>query len=188
MPDNATKPNDARVSPRVQMAEDYFEKDFNLRGQRSWYSKHASINKQCYQWLGLAIIVAGAAMGIIQIWAPIEVGSDSDGKEITSVHWTSIAAALLGALVVISKGIERIWDFDGTWLGYRKASEAMKREKRLFVNGAMVYEHCVNDHEAFLLFIKRVEGIITEEQNNFMGNHESNTNPSTENNKKEDEE
>ncbi len=44
---------------------------------------------------------------------------------------------MLGVIVVVAKGIECIWDFDGTWLGYRKASEAMKREKRLFVNGAM---------------------------------------------------
>jgi len=179
MADATAKPNEDQDSPRVKMAEDYFKKEFNLRGQRSWYSKKASRNKKYYQWLGFIIIVAAASTGVIQIWAP----SPPD----KGIHWTNILAALLGALVVISKGVEHIWNFDGTWLGYRKASEGMNREMRLFINGAMAYENCANDREAFLLLIKRVEGIIAEEQNNFMSNQESNSNPQAGSKKNEEE-
>jgi len=78
----------------------------------------------------------------------------------------------------VSKGIEQIWDFDGTWLlGYRKANEAMKREQRLFINGAGSYGNYPDDKNAFLLFIDRIEAIITEEQKNYFGRLDDSVKP-----------
>ncbi len=147
------------MEDRVRMANEYFEKEHNLDKQRSWYSKKATKNKKYCQWLGLAVIIAGASTSFVQVW--------SGGPTTVSVNWVAIVTAMLGAIVVIAKGIERIWDFDGTWLGYRKASEMMKREKRLFVNGAMDYAKYPNNRKAFLLFIERVESIIAEEKDEF---------------------
>ncbi len=72
----------AEESNREKMARIYFENKNNLAGQRSWYSKNASKNKKYYQWLGLAIIAAGAGTGFVQIWAP----PPPDAPD--SVHWT----------------------------------------------------------------------------------------------------
>ncbi len=173
--DSKRDASSAEKSEREIMAEDYFEKQHNLAGQRRWYSQNASKNKKYYQWLGLVIIVAGAGTGFIQLWTP----GVQDVNALLGVHWTAVITALLGALVVISKGIERIWDFDGTWLGYRKASESMKRERRLFINGAAPYDNCADDRKAFLLFINRIEEIIAEEQNNYWSNQDSKTQEQT---------
>jgi hypothetical protein len=147
------------------MANEYFEEKHNLDRQRSWYSGKASKNKKYCQWLGLAVILAGASTSFVQVWA--------DSPTTVSVNWVAIVTALLGVTVVVAKGIERIWDFDGTWLGYRKASEAMKREKRLFVNSAMVYAEYPDNRKAFLLFIERVESIIAEEKDDFWKKRDS---------------
>ncbi len=153
------------MKERINMADEYFEEKHNLDKQRSWYSEKASKNKKYCQWLGLAVIIAGASTSFVQVWA------HGDNNE--AVRWVTIVTAMLGVIVVVAKGIERIWDFDGTWLGYRKASEAMKREKRLFVNGAMDYAKYPDNRKAFLLFIERVESIIAEEKDEFWKKRDS---------------
>src|SRR3712207_7023039 len=43
-------------------------------------------------------------------------------------------------------------------------SKRMKRERRLYVNGAGEYRGLVDEEEAFLRFVESVEAIIAEEQ------------------------
>jgi len=152
-----------QLMKRVKQADDYFEKKYNLNGLRNWYSQKASGNKKQYQLLSLVIIIAGAAIAVMQIFAPAPPD--------THVHWSTIVTALLGGTVVIMKGIERIWDFDQTWLNYRRASELMKKEQRVFVNGVGPYLHTI-DEEAFILFIDRVENIISDEQKLYWANRD----------------
>jgi hypothetical protein len=51
-----------------------------------------------------------------------------------------------------------------TWKASRIASERMKRERRLYVNGAGEYRELAGEEEAFLRFVEAVEGVIAEEQ------------------------
>ena len=53
----------------------------------------------------------------------------------------------LGEVVVIAKGAERIGKFEETWLSYRKAAERMKREYRLYANGAGAYREVPDENE-----------------------------------------
>ena len=55
---------------RVQQANLYLDKDYNLDGQLNWYDKKAVFNKTWHMRLGLIIIIAGAATSIVQIWSP----------------------------------------------------------------------------------------------------------------------
>jgi ABC-type multidrug transport system fused ATPase/permease subunit len=148
-----------QIPTRVAMAKQYFEEKHNLGGQDQWYSNKASRNKAWHQWLGFIVIAAGAGTSLVQIWAP--------SSPETHVHWVTILTAALGAIVVLAKGIERIWNFDDTWAAYRQASEAMKREQRLFINGAGPYVETPEDEAAYVLFVNHVERIIAEEQKSF---------------------
>ena len=113
--------------------------------------------------LRLLILVAGAATSILQLWAPGAPAPAPDAPPV--LHWTTIATALLGALVIISKGIERIWKFDDNWLSYRQAAEGIKREQRLYINGASDYSDC--EETSYRTFVENVETIISAEQNNY---------------------
>lgn len=95
------------IPKRATMATQYFEEEYNLNGQEQWYSNKASRNKAWHQWLGFIVITAGAATSLVQFWAP----SPPD----VPAHWVTTITAVLGAIVVLAKGTERIWNFDDTW-------------------------------------------------------------------------
>src|SRR3954468_9744593 len=115
---------DPRAKAREARAEQYFEQD--LKGQRSWYSERASIYKQRTQVLGLLMIGAGAVTSFVQVFSPRP--------------WVPVITAALGAAVVLMEGWQRITRYGETWTGYCTASERMKREQRLYVNGAGAYQ------------------------------------------------
>ena len=142
---------------RIARARTYL--DEHLEGQQGWYDRKATRNKLWHMRLGLVIIAAGAATAVVQIWSP----SPPDSP----VHWIAVLTALLGMSVVIAKGVDRLWGFDENWSNYRQASEAMKREMRMYVNRAGPYVSVSDGDEAYRLFVERVEAIIAAEQHAF---------------------
>ncbi|BCM88075.1 DUF4231 domain-containing protein [Methylobacterium indicum] len=139
---------------RQARSEQYLTDD--LKGQRGWYSTRASAYKTRGQACSFAVIVAGAATSFLQVlpagWLPA-----------APANWVPVATAALGAMVVLIEGWQRISRYNETWPGYRAASERMKREQRLYVNGAGVYRG-VEEDEAYLRFVEAVEAAIAEEQ------------------------
>ena len=69
--------------------------------------------------------------------------------------------------MAVAEGWQRTARYAETWQSYRVASERMKRERRLYVNGAGEYRGLVDEEEAFLRFVESVEAIIAEEQQIF---------------------
>ncbi len=108
---------------RSQRAQRYLVDD--LRNQREWYSRHASRNKRWSQVLSFIIIACGAATVLMPLF---------EGHP-----WSGLVTGALGIAVALSQGSQRIWRFDETWQQYRIASESIKRELRLYVNGAGIY-------------------------------------------------
>src|SRR3954464_10862943 len=147
---------DPRAKAREARAEQYFKQD--LKGQRSWYSERASAYKQRTQVLGLLVIGAGAVTSFVQVFSP--------------QPWVPVITAALGAIVVLIEGWQRISRYGETWTGYRTASERMKREQRLYVNGAGAYRN-VEENEAYLRFVEAIEAIIAEEQQIYWRNRGS---------------
>jgi hypothetical protein len=86
--------------------------------------------------------------------------------------WVRIATAALGAIVAVAEGWQRITSYSHAWTGYRTASEWVKREWRLYVDGARGY-HGLPENEAFLLFVEAVEAILPGEQQIFWRARES---------------
>lgn len=155
-----TPPYRADVSDRAACAADLFERPDLFGRQQRWYSRRAGRNKQWVQILGFVIVFGGAATAVVQLWVP-------DPPD-TPIHWTTVFTAMLGALVVLAKGIERIWDFDGTWKAYRQASEAMKHERRNYLVGSGAYRG-LDDQQAHLAFVERLEQVIAAEQGAYWG-------------------
>ena len=75
-----------------------------------------------------------------------------------------VLTALLGAVVALAEGWRQIARYDEAWAAYRLASERMKRERRLYVNGAGEYRGLADEEAAFLRFVEAVEAIVAEEQ------------------------
>jgi hypothetical protein len=105
--------------------------------------------------LGILVIGAGAFTSLVQVFA--------------AQPWVPVVTAALGAAVVLVEGWLRITRYGETWITYRTASERMKREQRLYVNGAGAYRQ-VDEGEAYLRFIETVEAIMAEEQQIYWQN------------------
>ncbi len=139
---------------RIKRADEYY--DNHLGGQRNWYSNKAASSKKWSQVLSVTVITAGALVSFVQIFA-VETGA----------LWTTLLTASLGVLITVAKGVDRINKFEETWVGYRKASESMKREYRLYINSAGGYTAIADEEAAFRHFVEQVEQIIAEEQQIF---------------------
>lgn len=151
------------IKDRTKRAKDYDERNGT---QQKWYSSKASDNKNTFRYIGIAIIVLGALVSVTSIVVSFLSGESS----VPSL--SDFLVSLFGALIVILKGIERIWLPEETWQNYRKASEALKRENECYVEGVNNYKHIDNEDEAFKLFVTRCILIKAEEQNNFWGLNE----------------
>ncbi len=146
MLDQPTKPDDRR-NVREARAQAFLEQD--LKGQRQWYSQRSSAYKTRAQMLSLFVLAAGAATTFVQVFR--------------DVWWISILTAGLGALVILTEGWQRIARYNETWIAYRTASERLKREQRLYVNGAGLYRN-PDEEEAYVQFVESVEAVLAEEQ------------------------
>jgi hypothetical protein len=144
-------PQDEQRKTRMAYAETLAE--FN--DQRTWYSRKSGLFKNRSQRIDMAIICFGALIAVLPVLKP---GS--------TAHWTAIAASFLGGLVVVSQGLQRVFRYSEIWPEYRLASERMKREWRMFVNGAEPYD-CGED-EAQQRYVENLEKIIADEQKIFF--------------------
>jgi hypothetical protein len=142
-----------QLNDREARADHYFKDD--LKGQREWYGKRAWTYKNWTQLLGLVVIAAGAATSFFQVFTP--------------ATWVPPLKAGLGALVALSEGWQRIARYGETWVAYRNASERMKRERRLYANGAGAYRG-LDDDTAYRQLVENVEAIIAEEQQVYWRN------------------
>jgi len=131
--------------------------------QQKWYSSKATIYKKIFQNIGLSIVVLGALVSVIPIF-----GSGSEPATMTE-----IITSVFGGLIVILKGVERIWLPEEHWTNYRKASESLKREKEMYIEGIEPYISNDNEEELYRLYVERCIRIKAEEQNNFWGLREN---------------
>lgn len=140
---------------RKKRAQDYAERHNNPRG---WYSKKANRNKRAFRLLGLSIILLGAVIAVIPILLS-EAASGPSPSDIT--------VAILGALVVILKGAERLWLPEETWMAYRKAAESLKLETEAYIEGVGVYECEEEEEPVFKRYVQRCMQIRDHEKQLF---------------------
>lgn len=142
---------------RIKRIDMYHNRHGN---QQKWYSQRASSSKKLFERIGLVIIVLAAITGLVPLLELDGSNSISLSEKVTSV---------LAALIVILKGMERIWLPEEKWQNYRKASEALKRETKHYAEGVLAYGMNIEEDKLFKLYVERCSFIEAEEQNNFWG-------------------
>ena len=158
-PQHISPPLDQHAQ-REQRAARYFDQD--LEDQRNWYSQKASRFKWRAETLSFLVIAAGILTTFF--------------AAISKAPWVATVTASLGALIALAEGWQRIARYGERWMAYRIASERMKRERRLYVNGAAEYREVIDEEEAYLRFVEAVEAIIGEEQQIYWPNRNAETN------------
>ncbi len=141
------------IETRQERADYYFQTVLN--GQREWYSKAARKQKSRYLVFAISVIVLGALISLLQVLDPAEA------------EWVRYLTAALGATVSISRAVDALLRPAQTWQAYRKASEGMKREYRLYIHKADAYATAEDEDSAYNLLVERVETTLAEEQQLF---------------------
>ncbi|MGR8941795.1 MAG: DUF4231 domain-containing protein, partial [Gammaproteobacteria bacterium] len=143
------------IEKRKERAAYYFESV--LEDQRNWYESKAGLHKFRHLFFAIAVIVTGALISVIQVFA--------------AQAWVAATTALLGAGVTVLRSVDTLLRPNETWQAYRKAAEGMKREYRLYINNAGDYSQAADEDAAYRLLIERVETVIAEEQQLFWQFH-----------------
>ncbi|MEC4748240.1 DUF4231 domain-containing protein [Methylomicrobium sp. Wu6] len=143
------------IESRKEKAAYYFESV--LEGQRNWYQSKAGLHKYRHLFFAIAVIVIGALISVIQVFA--------------DQFWVAGVTALLGAGVTVLRSVDTLLRSNETWQAYRKAEEGMKREYRLYINNAGDYTQAADEEIAYRLLVERVEMVIAEEQQLFWQYH-----------------
>jgi hypothetical protein len=143
------------IENRKERAEYYF--DNVLAGQQHWYSEKSGEQKTRHLMFAIVVIVIGALISVLQVFS--------------GQVWVAGATAVLGATVAVLRSIDTLLRPHDTWQAYRKASEGMKREYRLYLNNADAYAQADDEDAAYRLLVERVETVIAEEQQLFWQFH-----------------
>ncbi|MEN8259405.1 MAG: DUF4231 domain-containing protein [Pseudomonadota bacterium] len=143
------------IETRKERADYYF--DTVLDEQAEWYSDSAGTQKHRYFGLAITVIVLGALISVLQA--------------VETSDWVRYLTAALGAAVAVTRAIDTLLRPGETWHAYRKASESMKREYRLYLNNTDAYADAADEETAFRLLVERIETVIAEEQQLFWQFH-----------------
>jgi hypothetical protein len=147
------------IESRKARADFYFL--IVLENQREWYSAKAGTQKRRHLFFAISVIVLGALISCLQV--------------IETAVWVKYLTASLGASVSVFRAVDALLRPGETWQGYRKASENMKREYRLYINNADVYAEVSGEQAAYRLLVERVETALAEEQQLFWQFHAKNS-------------
>lgn len=167
----ATKPASINESPkwnasietRNEKANYYFQSI--LDHQYDWYSNKADTQKKRHLFFAISVIVLGAVISLLQV--------------IETADWIKYLTAVFGAAISVLRALDSLLRPGETWQAYRKASENMKRELRLYINNADAYKETTDENGAYQLFVERVELILAEEQQLYWQFHAKSPNQDT---------
>jgi hypothetical protein len=116
--------------------------------QIEWLSKKSGFNQARYKRLRVLQLLCSASI-------PFLVATITDDKG--PLKWI---AGGLGVVVTIAEGLQALYKYHELWLQYRATSEALKREKMLFLAGSGRYQGLDN---AFPAFVAEVENLLANE-------------------------
>jgi hypothetical protein len=114
-----------------------------LEDQINWYDRASGRSKLWY--FGLKIIEIAAAALI-----PLAAGLGS----------VPSLTGGLGALVVLLEGLQHLFQFHASWIGYRATCEALRHEKFLYLGKAAHYRRAEDSHA---LLAEKVEEFVSRE-------------------------
>lgn len=116
--------------------------------QQEYHSKKAKDFKQRHQLLQ-TIIVVGALV------VPIALNMDGISPFIPTA---------ISLVVALATGLENVYRYGEQWVTFRRTSEMLKREQRMYIARAEAYTGA----NPFDVFVQRVEGILGEQNQTFV--------------------
>ena len=128
---------------------DYLEE--RVKKQRDWYEVKANENKKTFISYQTVIIVLGALIPVLVAFESVIPVLKNYGGPIT---------ALISAIIVIYAGLDKLKQPQPNWFNYRANEESIKKEEWFYQYKAGPYKG-VGENEAKILFIERIEGIIS---------------------------
>lgn len=93
-----------------------------LEDQLGWYDRKSIRAQRAYRILKLAQLVIGAAV-------PVVAGLD----------FPPYVTATISAILVVSEGVQQLYQWQTNRVLYRRAAEALKREKYMYLAGVGEY-------------------------------------------------
>ena len=129
-----------------------------FREQREWHNARASSNKNWFFCVELVTLVCAAAIPVVMLWTA------------DHPYWGRVLAAMLGALVVVTSGLGKLFKFHENWLQYRTLVEDLDREKVLYVAGVGQYER-VSGAARETAFVQRVENLLARTTAEYVARH-----------------
>ncbi len=123
--------------------------------QIEWFSGKSQSNQKSFKHLRVAEIVFAATI-------PFLTGRIEDGDVALK-----IIIGILGVSIAVISGFLAIYKYQENWIHYRTVSEALKREKYLFLTKTTPYEK----PDAYGLFVKTIETILSKENNGWASSN-----------------
>lgn len=114
--------------------------------QIAWLSANSRRNQHRFRRLRLLELCLAAGIPVLAAYTDLHVG-------------IRVTVAATGALVAIIAGALALWKPQELWVQYRATSEALQREKMLYLTGAPPYDA----GETFPAFVARVETLLGSE-------------------------
>ena len=114
--------------------------------QIAWLSANSQGNQHRFRRLRLAEMCLATGIPVLAAYADVHAG-------------VRLAVAAAGALVAIIAGALALWKPQELWVQYRATSEALQREKMLYLTGAPPYD----TGQTFPAFVARIEALLGSE-------------------------
>jgi hypothetical protein len=112
-----------------------------LEDQLAWYDRKSSYNQKAFKRLKVCTIAAAALVPVMATTYPL-------------------VTAGLGILIAVIEGVQQVYQFHSNWTVYRSTSEALKREKYLYLAHAGDYGTA---QDPKVLLAERVEALVAAE-------------------------
>lgn len=130
-----------------------------IESQRKWHSDKATSNKNRYYMTETITLVAGASIPVINV------------LNVLPGRTLQFLSAALGAIIVISAGLAKLFKYQENWLNYRALAESLKREKELYLYKVGDYDR--EDERGEKILIERVENLLGTTTSQFVSIHRS---------------
>jgi hypothetical protein len=114
---------------------------------REWYDKKARRYKKLFLWMRTITVLGGAIV-------PVLIN--------LQIHKIEVVTTLLSVLVVVFISLESVFHFREQWKNYRTTDQLLSREYFNFATADGPYRD-LDEQEAFLNFVERVENAIASE-------------------------
>jgi hypothetical protein len=142
--------------------------------QIRWYSDKAAKLRSSYRIWQILKLFCALLIPIATIFMDhLAVDIDSEVDVLTATNliknevfkW-SVIIAILGGLILLIEGLQKLYNFMEMWHKYRTTAEVLRAEKILFQTETGEYQ---NSNEPYKTLVKRCENIMREEHQEWKG-------------------